>query len=397
MQGLTATETQRDGALPDSNPGGTPPRIVMLAPLPPPITGAAGNNKRIADTLVASGARVIPVNTAAPGLSRSAGLRYHATRIARNIAATRALRSARDRESILYVQPDAGLGAWYTLAQIRLAGLSYRKFVFHHRSFAYVSKTLAPMRSIVALTRSRALHVFLSEQMARQFAERYGAVESAVITNACFVSREAFDERHATAIPAERDVITIGHLSNLRRNKGFFACADVFERLCESGYPARFFVAGPITEPEVAPRLAALVERWGDRVRHFGPVGGEEKAAFYRALDVFLFPTTHPQEAQPNVIYEALAAGVPVLATPRAAIPEMLGGANGACSPTEESFTDFAIEAIRAMAFTPDAIAERRRAIIARVRADAVRSQHGFLALMEQLGIPRAEVVPPWT
>lgn len=373
------------------------PRIVMLAPLPPPITGAAGNNKRIADTLTKSGGDVVNINTAAPGLSRSAGWRYHARRITRNLAATGQLIAARNNTATLYVQPDAGLGAWYTLAQVRTAGGGFPKTIFHHRSFAYVSAALAPMRAIVTATRTRALHVFLSEEMARQFAERYGPVRSLVITNACFVSREAFDETAQVLPPRAGDIITIGHLSNLRRNKGFFDVAAVFEQLAEAGLPVRLLLAGPITEAEVAPRLSALHDRWGDRVRHDGLVSGDQKARFYRELDVFLFPTTHPQEAQPNVVFEALAAGVPVLATPRAAIPEMLVGENGTCSPTEAEFVSFAAERIEAMSFAPDNVRARREAIIAWVRTQALQSQRGFMKLMEEMGLAEHQIVPPWS
>jgi glycosyltransferase involved in cell wall biosynthesis len=365
----------------------------MLAPLPPPITGAAGNNKRIADTLCKSDAVVVNINTAAPGLSRSAGLRYHARRITCNIAAAGKLLATHGPDATLYVQPDAGLGAWYTLVQVLIAKRQFSKFVFHHRSFAYVSASLTPMQRIVAATRAEALHVFLSDEMARQFIARYGPVRSLVVTNACFVSQEA---SVAATLSGHHTDITIGHLSNLRKNKGFFEVADVFEQLAQTGKPVRLFLAGPITEPQVAPRLNQLKQHWGDRVRHFGLITGDEKAAFYRALDLFLFPTTHPQEAQPNVIFEALAAGVPVLATPRAAIPEMLSGANGACSPTEASFTAFAVSCISSMSFASQVTAERRKTIRDWVRNEALRSQRAFMELMCELGIAEFKVVPPW-
>ncbi len=46
-----------------------------------------------------------------------------------------------------------------------------------------------------------------------------------------------------------------------------------------------------------------------------GPVKDEAKEAFFKSIDVFLFPTTYQYEAQPLVILEAMSYGLPVIST----------------------------------------------------------------------------------
>jgi len=41
--------------------------------------------------------------------------------------------------------------------------------------------------------------------------------------------------------------------------------------------------------------------------------------------DIFAFPTWYPLEGQPAVVLEAMAAGLPIITTRHATIPDMLG------------------------------------------------------------------------
>lgn len=370
----------------------TAPACVVLGPFPPPLTGAAKNTQNMLNALRMNGMHAVPISTAIALKRESAGISYHIQRIGHLFGVVRKLVQARNRCGMLYIVPDAGLGTWYTVLYAMLGALMFQRIIFHHRSFLYIRRPSSPMRLLVGLTRRKALHAFLSDEMARAFAARYGPVEAIVAGNACFV-----DGTLAESTAAPRDgAITIGHLSNLRRNKGFFAAADVFERLAEEGLPVRLHLAGPITEKEVEPRLQALQAKYGDRVYWAGPVSGDAKVAFYRGLDIFLFASTHPQEAQPNVIYESLAAGVPVLGTPRACIPEMLVGESGGCSPTEEGFVDFAVQMIHAMSFESAEVDWRRRMILTQLEKDVRHSQQQYQRLLRIMGVRTEPLILPW-
>lgn len=376
----------------EAAPGKGSPECVVLGPYPPPMTGAAKNTQHMLDALQTNGVRAVPISTSVALKRESSKLTYHIHRLSRALGVIRELVHARNRSGFLYVVPDAGLGAWFTVLYVLLGMLTFRRIVFHHRSYLYITRPSPAMHLLVWLTRRKALHAFLSDDMARAFVAHYGALDTVVAGNACFV-QGALTEGEA---PRRDGTITIGHLSNLRRNKGFFAAADTFERLAADGLPVRLHFAGPITEKDVERRLQALKAKYCDRVQWAGPVSGDAKIAFYRGLDLFLFATTHSQEAQPNVIYEALAAGIPVLATPRACIPNMLVGAGGACSPDEQGFVDFAVEAIRAMSFESEDVDRRRNMILTQLMDDARHSQQQYKNLLRIMGAKAKPLELPW-
>jgi glycosyltransferase involved in cell wall biosynthesis len=368
------------------------PVWVILGPLPPPVTGAALNTKHMLDALTTNGARVTPISTAVQLKRESSGPLYHVYRFRRVFEVLRAMLLARKPPSNLYVVPDAGLGAWYTLLYLVVGYAVFDRIVFQHHSFRYINHTSLAMKLMVNLTRDRALHVFLSDSMRTAFCSRYGGAEALVSGNAVFVRAIS----KAVAKSRTDGTIILGHLSNLRRNKGFFAAAEVFERLAREGVPVRLHLAGPITENGVESRLAELTREFGDRIRWIGPVAGDAKTDFYRNLDVFLFATTHPQEAQPNVIYEAHSAGVPVLATPRACIPEMLDGLHSICSPDEPSFVEFAVSTLRTMSFDEEVATSRRIAILTRLQTESLRAQEQYRELLRAMGVHSEPVELPW-
>ncbi|MGY3412382.1 glycosyltransferase involved in cell wall biosynthesis [Bradyrhizobium sp. GM5.1] len=66
---------------------------------------------------------------------------------------------------------------------------------------------------------------------------------------------------------------------------------------------------------------------------------GKEKCDFYRSIDVFAFPTTYINEAQPTVVYEALTAGIPVIAYGRGCILSQVRGSGLVIPPTDAFVT----------------------------------------------------------
>jgi glycosyltransferase involved in cell wall biosynthesis len=62
------------------------------------------------------------------------------------------------------------------------------------------------------------------------------------------------------------------------------------------------------------------------RLDYVGPIYGDAKDTFFSDLDVFIFPTGYFNEAQPIVLYEAVAAGALVISVDRGAIREQIQG-----------------------------------------------------------------------
>lgn len=114
----------------------------------------------------------------------------------------------------------------------------------------------------------------------------------------------------ATAEPFPHPRRYILGLGSLVRHKGFDLLVDAYARLRDPAVD--LLLAGGGVE---AGALEHQIARLGlsDRVRLLGPVTGDRKASLYRSAEFFVCPSR--REPFANVILEALAAGLPVVAT----------------------------------------------------------------------------------
>jgi glycosyltransferase involved in cell wall biosynthesis len=93
------------------------------------------------------------------------------------------------------------------------------------------------------------------------------------------------------------------------------------------------FVGSLDRDRETAARVRALVDEGGlaGRIALAGEAGEEGVAAYYAAADVFVLPTLY--EGYGMVVAEAVARGLPVVATPTGGIPALLEGGGGVLVP----------------------------------------------------------------
>jgi len=355
--------------------------VAMLGMFPPPTTGAAKNNLILYETLLARGVETTQIRTSVSGLAHKRNLAYHVRRALRNGWVTLKLLVEGRRAGIFYMVPDAGLGSYYSLIHMIVATGLFSSVLIHHRSFRYIDSPSRAARLMTTWARARVTHVFLSPEMAARFQEQYGPVAFMIATNAHFVADQIAEPSIRSPGP-----IRIGHLSNLCRDKGFFLVAAVFEGLVERGLDVELWLAGPVIEPDVDETIKQLSRTHGDRVHYVGPLSGASKVAFYRNLDVFLFPTQHTQEAQPNVIYEALAAGIPVYATSRGCISEMLSGSCDSAATSNENYLSLTMSAISKLDLSDEIVVARKRAIIEFLEVECAESKKQYEALLISLG-----------
>ncbi len=135
------------------------------------------------------------------------------------------------------------------------------------------------------------------------------------------VDAERFHPRFRSAAMRERmgagphDVV-VGYVGRLAPEKGIAdALAAIAPVVEASGGRLRVAIAGDGPD-DARCRAVAARDSW-----FAGALRGEELAAFYASLDVFVFPST--TETFGNVVLEAMASGVPVVAPDIGATTEM--------------------------------------------------------------------------
>jgi len=112
------------------------------------------------------------------------------------------------------------------------------------------------------------------------------------------------------------DHVHVLFLSSLYRRKGVLAFVEGFGIAARHQPSLRATVAGSWPEADTHAQTLELAKRRGVEasIAFVGPVDGARKARLFGNADIFCFPSLIV-EGQPLVVLEAMAAGLPVLAT----------------------------------------------------------------------------------
>lgn len=162
----------------------------------------------------------------------------------------------------------------------------------------------------------RAAHVLAqSERMRQEFlAQTRGAFGPALADRVAGITTLGLNGVEITAsTPTEgRGIVFVGRLVDLKDLSTLFRA---LRRLPEPRPPVRIVGDGPM-------RAAWEAEARDLPVTFVGRVPAEQVAAEYRKGRVFVLLSR--EEGMPNVVLEAMGAGVPVISTPVAAIPDFV-------------------------------------------------------------------------
>jgi glycosyltransferase involved in cell wall biosynthesis len=350
--------------------------ILMIGPFPPPLTGAALMMEGIAQKFRRA-VRVETVNVSSVNLDRN--WRYHLTRLKRMCLAFGLIIGHAREFNAVYISLSGGLGQVYDLALVAAARMFGYTLSIHHHSFSYIDRRSPVFALITRIAGNRALHICLCTAMAAKLKATYGGVARTVtLSNAAMMGGPV--QRQSP----DRDAIVLGHMSNLMLEKGIDTAFDVFRRCRSAGLSVHLVIAGPMLNADIRQMIDSACAEFGAAFEYRGAVHGKDKERFFQDIDIFLFPTRYRNEAQPLVVLESLAAGVPVIASARGCIGEAIGGAGLAVGENDD-FIAQALAMLSEYAKSPDALRRASRHATEQAAAHFAQSSKDLQEIMQQL------------
>lgn len=306
------------------------PLFVIIGQFPPPVSGASQITDAFADNC--SGfAEVIRIDVKAD-VSRS-GFQYVWQRVYCGFAGLfDLLRYMGERVITVHCFIDDGWGALVSLPSLAAVRCRGWKIFIHHHSFRYISVWGGHAALVHLLSGRSAIHVFLCKRQEAGYKALYGATRSKVVGNAWAVVGPQ-------RMPSPHDgdkTVHIGLLSNLTIDKGVEIFLHVLASCIQQGMPVHGHLAGPLVESAAKRIVADATSVLGNRLTVHGPIYGEAKWDFYDSLDCFVFPTRHASEAQPLVLFEAMASGCAIVSYDRGCIGDDIQSAGYSVRTTED-------------------------------------------------------------
>lgn len=353
--------------------GLTPAAVHVVVALPPPLNGMTYVTQRMVSAFSSAGPVLVSKvsNDAGHAVPRWV-LKRHAVfllALIRNALFSR-------RRGACYFVPNSNTGLWLNLLEAPLLRLGYDDVWLHHHVFSYVRRRDRRMRAFLWLLGDKARHIALSESMATQMRALYQGGTMHVLGNAGFVE-------DVPAASAKLTLRTCGFLGNITREKGIGLFMELLRALEARGERLKAVIAGPVEDEALKAEIDAFVAEAPERRVALGSVRGAAKQAFFERVDLLLFPSCYANEALPVTIYEALAAGLPVLATQRGCIPDQLAGLGW--DLPEEGFVEGAASAIEAWIADPEAFAVASQAARAQFLAQRDTDNRSLASLVRKV------------
>ena len=202
--------------------------------------------------------------------------------------------------------------------------------IFHYHAGglpAYVASFSLPLRFLSRLAFSNAtLGIEISESQLHEDIF-FPAKRRICITNGLDVSDA--EQRSNSNKDRKRRILFV---AGLRKSKGVMDIIGTAEKLRNLGADFVFDVAGAWQEEHTRSKFKEELSRLNlnDHVVLHGRVTGEDKWKLYRQAYAFFFPSFYESENFPLVLIEAMAFGLPIVATNWRGIPELVvDGENG--------------------------------------------------------------------
>ena len=305
------------------------PRILFILHLPPPIHGAAMMGKYIQESeLINSSFDCFCINLATAGSLSDIGhvsleklLKYllllrYISHVVKEI-----------RPELVYITPNAGGKAFFKdFIVVQMLKSMGCKIIAHYHNkgvSAYQSKWI--YNFLYKRFFSNLKVILLAENLYKDIAKYVKREDVYICPNGIPSScKEEIEARRNNVIPH------LLFLSNLLISKGVIVLLDALKILKEKEYTfVCQFIGGETAEINAVQFFEEVNKReLSDLVTYVGRKVREEKEAFFRQADIFVFPTYYETFGLVNL--EAMEYKLPVISTNEGGIPDIVkDGENG--------------------------------------------------------------------
>lgn len=307
-------------------------KVLLIAPLPPPVTGQSVAVQALFDQLTVDGHVVVPINMSKDTFRQGVSSLSRVLEVLKVV--WRTWRAGRNFDTVYLTSAESLAGNLKDMLLLAVLGRLRSKTWLHLHGGAGMRNLLADRTGWLGrlngyFLRSVAGVIVLGERLAPIFDGYVRPDQVHVVKNfaadAFFIDADRMAEKWA-----DTTVLRVLFLSNLLPGKGHEELLQAIRTLPQV-LAARFrfdFAGGFESTTDKERFQAAITELPG--VHYHGVVHGEAKQALLAQAHVFCLPTFYPYEGQPISILEAYASGCMVLTTDHSGIFDIFTpGENG--------------------------------------------------------------------
>ena len=259
--------------------------IVIIGPFPPPVMGMAKVNKSISELLQKQVSNdIIIYDTSSKSIEKD--LLYHLYKFISFVKISLNILFSHRIDSI-YLSISGSAGQVYEIFFLLLIRIKkINSIICHHHSYSYINKKKWLSSILFWIGGSKATHIALSEGMATKLMQRYNIItKTKVLSNILFVKDSNYEVPDKNA----EDLITLGFLSNISKNKGIYEFLDLHFSLHDKHNNICSVIAGPFDDADIEAYVLNKINN-DDSIKWIGPVYNEKKVEFFKSIDIFIFP-----------------------------------------------------------------------------------------------------------
>jgi len=313
--------------------------VVLAGPFPPPEGGVSAMNKLIFDALQSADYDIFLLNSSQAKMKHQVKSPTRLINLFFQIREVLALLGycLIRRARCIHVSLSSYHSFYKSFIFILIACALKRTIILHLHGGAFRSfyhQSPPPLKCMIRFAFRRARCVIALSESWRRFISTELNVQTgriAILPNCYGTEFNALKARlcNSPQRPTD-DSIHLLFIGALNSNKGVLDLPDICELIRCEVPGIKLTIAGAEKEPGIRARLQAKIQQKSltDVIEMPGEIAGRTKLDAFENSDLFILPSY--VENFPVSILEAMRAGLPVLATPVGAIPEIIApGENG--------------------------------------------------------------------